>query len=115
MAHGGRRNGSGRKKGAATKKTRAVADADSAKGLIEPLQVLLEVMRRHYDAGRFDEAAEIARHAAPYKHPRLSAVQHTGKGGDPIQLDVTEVIVTSREQANVVLTRNGTAGAVPGQ
>jgi hypothetical protein len=33
-------------------------------------------------------AATIARHAAPYVHPRLSAIEHTGKNGAPLQSGV---------------------------
>lgn len=36
-------------------------------------------------------AATIARHAAPYVHPRLSAVEHTGKDGAPLQSGVLVV------------------------
>ncbi|ABP34345.1 hypothetical protein [Polynucleobacter asymbioticus] len=36
-------------------------------------------------------AATIARHAAPYVHPRLSAIEHTGKDGTPLQSGVLVV------------------------
>jgi len=36
-------------------------------------------------------AATIARHAAPYVHPRLSAIEHTGKDGAPLQSGVLVV------------------------
>ena len=36
-------------------------------------------------------AANIAKHAAPYMHPRLSAIEHTGKDGAPLQSGVLVV------------------------
>jgi hypothetical protein len=36
-------------------------------------------------------AATIAKHAAPYIHPRLSAIEHTGKDGAPLQSGVLVV------------------------
>jgi hypothetical protein len=40
-------------------------------GDVSPLDVLLEAMREHYQAGRLDIAAKFAAQAAPYVHPRL--------------------------------------------
>lgn len=94
MARGGKRPGSGRKKGAATKKTRAIADRAAAEG-VTPLEVMLAAMRAHYQAERLDEAAKIAREAAPYIHPRLSAVSHKGDGpGGSIPISFVEVMTT---------------------
>jgi hypothetical protein len=36
-------------------------------------------------------AAAVGRHAAPYVHPRLSAIEHTGKDGAPLQSGVLVV------------------------
>jgi len=33
-------------------------------------------------------AAAVGRHIAPYIHPRLSAIEHTGKNGTPLQSGV---------------------------
>jgi hypothetical protein len=33
-------------------------------------------------------AAAVGRHVAPYVHPRLSAIEHTGKDGAPLQSGV---------------------------
>ena len=75
MPSGGKRPGAGRKQGASTKRTRAIAD-----GLIEagvtPLEVMLRAMRQHYAEERWDAAAAIAKDCAPYLHPRLSSVEH---------------------------------------
>lgn len=89
---GGARKGAGRKKGVATKKTREIADKAASEG-ITPLEYMLEVMRNEPPAGlegpqllsahmmRF----EAAKAAAPYIHPKLSAVEHTGKDGGPME------------------------------
>jgi hypothetical protein len=37
------------------------------------------------------QAAEIAAKMAPYVHPRLSAVEHTGKDGRPLHVDVRKI------------------------
>jgi hypothetical protein len=96
---GGKRTGSGRKPGSANTKTREIADKAIEDGTT-PLEVMLRAMRRHVDAADklgngkikvvdgnvvsqlslLTEAAKIAKDAAPYIHPRLSAVDHTSKG-----------------------------------
>lgn len=83
---GGARKGAGRKAGAATTKTREIANAAAAEG-ITPLEYMLEVMRkapsddmepREYLAATMMRF-EAAKAAAPYIHPRLAAIEHTGK------------------------------------
>lgn len=93
MARGGIRPNAGRKKGAATSKTQAIAKKAAESG-ISPLEYMLNVMRseppkdadalarvRHTEI-RF----EAAKAAAPYIHPRLAAVEHSGKDGGDIQV-----------------------------
>lgn len=113
---GGSRKGAGRKPGSATKKTREIADKAAAEG-VTPLEVMLENMRfAHMEAGTllanllaggaetpegFDQlkellkyrgmAQEAAKDAAPYIHPRLAAVEHTGGDGGPIQVTGVEL------------------------
>jgi hypothetical protein len=83
MGHGGRRPGAGRKPGRATRKTREIADQAAATGLT-PLEVMLEAMRRHMANNDWDRAASIAKDAAPYMHPRFSAVEVSRKTTDEI-------------------------------
>jgi hypothetical protein len=53
---------------------------------------MLKAMRRHADKDQWDEAASIAKDAAPYMHPRLASMQHTGRNGGPIQtVDLTKL------------------------
>jgi hypothetical protein len=86
---GGKRTGAGRKAGAATKKTRAIADKAAAEG-ITPLEVMLRTMRTLLEFSGMEafppeerlkmmlEASAVAKDAAPYVHPRLQAIEHSG-------------------------------------
>jgi hypothetical protein len=74
VARGGKRLNAGRKPGAVTTKTREIAEKALAGG-ITPLEVMLHAMLQHYEAKRWDDAADKARDAAPYIHARLSAVE----------------------------------------
>lgn len=113
MASGGKRLGAGRKRGSATKRTREIAERALAEG-ITPLEVMLEnmnfarteakrVLGMLIDSGtplpeKFNElgellkframAQEAAKDAAPYMHPRLAAVEHTGKDGNALVVKV---------------------------
>lgn len=119
MPHGGKRDGSGRKAGALTKKTRDIAERALATGMA-PLDVMLGNMRHFQQvaidaeavlaqmsaenlpgnpesaedqfkallaevkkaAGFRQMAHDCARDAAPYVHPRLTSVAHTGPEGE---------------------------------
>src|SRR5262245_53985760 len=72
----------GRKKGTPNKATAAKAAAIAASGLT-PLDYLLSVLRDEANppALRID----AAKSAAPYVHPKLSAVELAGKDGGPIE------------------------------
>jgi hypothetical protein len=84
---GGARQGAGRKPGGKNRKSREIADRAAAEG-ITPLEVMLHTMRAHYEAGDFDAASAVAKDAAPYVHPRLAAVEHGGKDGGPLVINV---------------------------
>lgn len=79
---GGKRQGAGRKAGAITRRTQEATAAILASGLT-PLDYMLNVMRDENIAA--DRRDDMAKAAAPYVHPKLAAVEHTGKGGGPIQ------------------------------
>jgi hypothetical protein len=96
MPRGGKRNGAGRKPGAATKKTRKIADRAIAEG-ITPLEVMLQAMRDCAGEGHWERAAAIAKDCAPYVHPKLSSIEHSGKDGAPVQFErIERVIVDPR-------------------
>lgn len=94
---GGARKGAGRKPGAATTKTREVADKAASEG-VTPLEYMLQVMRNEPPAGlegpqllsahmmRF----EAAKAAAPYIHPKLASIEHKGPDDGPIQITTVE-------------------------
>lgn len=83
--HGGKRSGSGRPKGALTKKTREVAEKAIEAGLT-PLDYMLDVLRNE-DADPKDRMW-AAEKAAPYVHARLASVEHQGKDGGPMVLEI---------------------------
>jgi hypothetical protein len=102
MPRGGKRPGAGRKPGKHTehKKTKAARKiaAEAAARAITPLEVMLQAMIHHHEAGNLDAAAAIAKDAAPYVHPRLSALTHNNKVG--VQLEIVEVIVDGHLDQN---------------
>lgn len=76
----------GRQKGVPNRVTAAKLADIQASGLT-PLDYMLSVIR--------DETAErsvrldAAKGAAPYVHPKLAQIEHSGKDGGPIQVNVT--------------------------
>ena len=78
----------GRKKGTPNKTTAAMAAAVAASGKA-PLEVMIENMR-HFDEAATNtseievsdglrmQAQECAKDAAPYIHPKLQAIEHSG-------------------------------------
>ena len=107
MARGGKRVGAGRPAGSATRRTREIADAAAKDGL-SPLEVMLRAMREHALADRWDQAAAVAKDAAPYCHPRLAAVEVSGEDGGPVQS--ISMNMTAKEAAAIyaaTLRENG--------
>lgn len=101
---GGARPGAGRKKGGANRKTREIADRAAQEGLT-PLEFMLQIMRSPSDhedpriqAAREAMRFEAAKAAAPYIHPRLAAVEHTGKDGKDLIPPPPLPPVLSREE-----------------
>lgn len=86
MARGGARPGAGKKKGTLGPKAKATQEAIAAakaKGEL-PLEYMLRTMRESQDPERRDRMAVAA---APYIHPKLANIEHTGKDGDAIKID----------------------------
>mgnify|MGYP001569413853 CR=1 FL=1 len=94
MAHGGKRSGAGRRKGSKTQRVQEIA-AKAAEEGISPLEVMLGAMRAAWPHDR-DAAARFAKDAAPYIHPRLAAVEHTGKDGKDL---IPDKVATAFELA----------------
>jgi hypothetical protein len=81
MARGGARQGAGRRKGQVSKQTqrrKEIAEQALAGG-VSPLDVMLSAMRDAWANGDKKAAAGFAKEAAPYVHPRLAAVEHSGE------------------------------------
>lgn len=55
----------------------------------EQFKALLAQVKK--TAGFRQLAQESARDAAPYMHPKLSAIEHTGANGGPIEAEVTMI------------------------
>lgn len=72
---GGRQRGTPNK---ASSKAAKRAAAIAASGL-SPLEFMMNIMRD--ETAEFVMRFEAAKAAAPYVHPRLAAVEHTGKDG----------------------------------
>lgn len=106
MAAGGKRKGAGRPRGATNRKTRELQERVAATG-VEPLDVMLAAMRHLYDHAQklqaddfaqdaeavtaaFVGAAAIAKDAAPYVHPKLANVQHSGPDGGPLVVEIVK-------------------------
>jgi hypothetical protein len=78
----------------------------AASGLT-PLDYLISVLRD--ETASRAERMEAAARAAPYVHPRLAAVEHTGAGGGPIEverpIDLSELDREERAQLRAMLER----------
>lgn len=105
-----RKKTGGRVKGTPNRTTiarRAEVEAARRKGLT-PLQLLQESYRilwrratigpkgkrlpeKEIDLTLLERACAVAKDAAPYLHPRLNAIQHTGKDGEPILVRFTSL------------------------
>jgi hypothetical protein len=76
----------GRQKGTPNKASAALANEIAASGLT-PLDYMLDVLR--------DENADpkdrmwAAEKAAPYVHPKLATIEHSGKGGGPFHIVIS--------------------------
>lgn len=88
---GGRRKGS--RNVASVERERKVAESG-----ITPLEFMLDIMRGSCPEGA-DAAGQIAfaamrmdaaKAAAPYVHPKLANIEHTGAGGGPIVIQASD-------------------------
>jgi hypothetical protein len=106
-SHGGKRQGAGRKVGAITTRTRELADKALSQG-ISPLDYMLGILRNETEtqANRMWAAEK----AAPYLHPKLAAVEHSGEVGHTHSVtDLTD------EQLAAIATGGGTRAAKAAQ
>lgn len=87
MARGGKREGAGRPAGAVNTRSREVANRAAAEGLT-PLDYMLTVLRNE-DADPKDRMW-AAEKAAPYVHPKLANIAHTGEDGGPLTVTIKQ-------------------------
>jgi hypothetical protein len=93
-AHGGKRPGAGRPKGAASRANEQVRQEAAATGEL-PLAYMLRIMRDpSQPVGRRDEMAKAA---APFCHSRLSSVEHSGEVSRPTVIRAPAVSATLAE------------------
>jgi hypothetical protein len=81
----GRKTG-GRCKGSRNKRTVAQLEAMAAAGEMLPLDHLLKIMRDENEDP--DRRIWCAKAAAPYCHPKLASIEHTGLGAEPAEYTV---------------------------
>ena len=86
---GGRRPGAGRKKGSPNKKTAELQRRVAEEG-ITPLEYMLQVLRD--EANEPKDRLNAAVSAAPYLHPRLSAIEHSGANGAALLPTVIQIV-----------------------
>jgi len=99
---GGKRPGAGRPLGSKNQRTQEIARAAAASG-ITPIEVMLGAMRELWDLGTPEakrEAAEIAKDAAPYVHPRLASIDQTIKEDRPFAVLVEQCSNAEEWEAN---------------
>lgn len=111
MPRGGRRVGAGGKKGLPEKRHRLADARPQTRGILRkhnPLDVMVMTMNGFISAaeilgkdivkvndrivtqlGLLERASSIAKDCAPYMHPRLSNIEHSGTDGGAIQHAVT--------------------------
>ncbi len=104
MSHGGARPGAGRPSGRRNKTADAkrVIEDHATKmatvvspdiGGMAPLNIMLHAMHLEASEGRWVHAAKLAADAAPYCHPRLSAVDmKTTMESDPSKMSDQELL-----------------------
>lgn len=94
MSHGGRRSGAGRKAGTLNRRTQEILAAASENG-ITPLELMTNLMREHWNQGTAEskeKAAYWAERCAPYYHPKLAAVEHSGDKDNPVGIALLSAV-----------------------
>lgn len=86
MARGGKRAGAGRKVGAASRRTREVANKAAQEGLT-PLEYMTAVMTDPTADQKRRDAMAVA--AAPYMHARLQAVSLGSEPEKPVAMRIS--------------------------
>jgi hypothetical protein len=96
----------GRKRGTPNKRTTELQARIRATGMM-PLDFMIAVMRNA--KAPLELRFEAARQAAPYVHPRLTAIEQSGTGGGPVEVKVYSDIEAARLIGRL-LTKVGASG-----
>lgn len=125
---GGKRSNAGRKAGSENRFTRE-QKALALEGGLSPLQMMVNVARWHYigweeaieknmpadeQVARAARVHEVAKDVAPYLHHKLAAIQHSGPGGGPIPLDLTNLTNEQLEALEPVIAALASTSPVAG-
>jgi hypothetical protein len=87
---------SGRKRGTRNKRANEIEKQVALTGKT-PLEVMIEAMLSHYEAGNLDKAAAFAKDAAPYVHARMASIEVGGNPYAPIEIrDMTNAELARR-------------------
>lgn len=84
MSHGGKREGAGRKKGSAGKKTLAIEDKLS-KLNCDPIVGMAKIAEEAMLIKDYQLAGSMYKELAQYVAPKRKAVEVTGDGGGPVE------------------------------
>ena len=98
----GERRG-GRQRGTPNRATAAKADEIAASGMT-PLDYMISVMRD--ESATRAERMEAAAKAAPYVHPRLSAIEYTGPAEPEEDVDLSELDQEDRDALRKMLEKH---------
>ena len=90
--HGGKREGAGKPKNAATKRSEQAMHLAEEKG-IDPVEMLLDLTKWAYEQfqasqtkDNADMVKDYAKECAPYVRPKLSSVEAKGDAENPIRM-----------------------------
>lgn len=119
---GGKREGAGRKKGSANVKSSEIAAKALEQG-VSPLEIMLGAARELWTLAQAEPEAEKriplmqaasaeAARAAPFVHPRLQTIEHTGANGGPIQTEAVSDMDTARRIAFILSQAANQNGSV---
>lgn len=101
MAHGGKREGAGRKKGTPNKKSVAIQDKLKELGC-DPIEGMARIAEQAMDEGDMQLAGSMYKELAQYVAPKRKAVEISGDQENPIQTVskiVREIVDTKKESS----------------
>src|SRR5579859_2030311 len=85
--------------------------AEVAASGLTPLEYMLKVLRD--ESAPLPERMDAAKSAAPYIHPKLAAIEHSGKdGGSPIKI---EAVLTDDQRAAALMALLAKTKVNPGK